>query len=161
MFQVFDENRLTRDDFLGLVEVTLQNLPKEQDNRAIPPKSYPLRPRRSVGYVPLIRLLLILTNSLFFFVWVLKFENEMLRIFHFYFFICGCLLLLYRMHVMSMLKIVAISVWILSWHTFQVEWEISYMLNRNSAMNFNRWRPGEASIIAWWKPRQNTRSIVQ
>lgn len=51
VFQVFDENRLTRDDFLGLVEVTLLNLPKEQDNRAIPPKSYPLRPRRSVGYV--------------------------------------------------------------------------------------------------------------
>lgn len=51
VFQVFDENRLTRDDFLGLVEVTLLNVPKEQDNRAIPPKSYPLRPRRSVGYV--------------------------------------------------------------------------------------------------------------
>lgn len=49
VFQVFDENRLTRDDFLGLVEVALINLPKEQDNRAIPPKSYPLRPRRSVG----------------------------------------------------------------------------------------------------------------
>lgn len=53
VFQVFDENRLTRDDFLGMVELTLTNLPKEQDNRAIPPKSYPLRPRRSVGYVML------------------------------------------------------------------------------------------------------------
>lgn len=51
VFQVFDENRLTRDDFLGMVELTLVNLPKEQDGRVISPKSYPLRPRRSVGYV--------------------------------------------------------------------------------------------------------------
>lgn len=51
VFQVFDENRLTRDDFLGMVELSLNNIPKEQDNRAIPPKSYPLRPRRLVGYV--------------------------------------------------------------------------------------------------------------
>lgn len=53
VLQVFDENRLTRDDFLGMVELTLLNLPKEQENRAIPPKNYPLRPRRSVGYVSL------------------------------------------------------------------------------------------------------------
>ncbi|XP_037904252.1 E3 ubiquitin-protein ligase Nedd-4 isoform X2 [Hermetia illucens] len=45
VFQVFDENRLTRDDFLGMVELTLVNLPKEQDGRVISPKSYPLRPR--------------------------------------------------------------------------------------------------------------------
>ncbi|XP_055708148.1 E3 ubiquitin-protein ligase Nedd-4 isoform X4 [Phlebotomus papatasi] len=45
VFQVFDENRLTRDDFLGMVELTLVNLPKEQEGRTIPPKSYPLRPR--------------------------------------------------------------------------------------------------------------------
>ncbi|XP_037045916.1 E3 ubiquitin-protein ligase Nedd-4 isoform X12 [Bradysia coprophila] len=51
VFQVFDENRLTRDDFLGLVEVALINLPKEQDNRAIPPKSYPLRPRSAKSRV--------------------------------------------------------------------------------------------------------------
>lgn len=51
MFQVFDENRFTRDDFLGLVELTLINLPKEQEGRVIAPKSYQLRPRRSVGYV--------------------------------------------------------------------------------------------------------------
>lgn len=51
VLQVFDENRLTRDDFLGMVEIPLANLPKEHENRAIPPKSYPLRPRRSVGYV--------------------------------------------------------------------------------------------------------------
>lgn len=51
VLQVFDENRLTRDDFLGMVEIPLTNLPKEQENRAIPPKNYALRPRRSVGYV--------------------------------------------------------------------------------------------------------------
>ncbi|XP_055324377.1 E3 ubiquitin-protein ligase Nedd-4 isoform X2 [Sitodiplosis mosellana] len=45
VLQVFDENRLTRDDFLGMVEIPLANLPKEQENRAIAPKSYPLRPR--------------------------------------------------------------------------------------------------------------------
>lgn len=49
LFQVFDENRFTRDDFLGMVELTLINLPKEQDGRVIAPKSYQLRPRRSVG----------------------------------------------------------------------------------------------------------------
>ncbi|KAL5292514.1 NEDD4 family protein [Megaselia abdita] len=49
VFQVFDENRLTRDDFLGMVELTLGNLPKETQGRTIAPKSYNLRPRRSVG----------------------------------------------------------------------------------------------------------------
>lgn len=49
VFQVFDENRFTRDDFLGMVELTLINLPKEQEGRVIPTKSYELRPRRSVG----------------------------------------------------------------------------------------------------------------
>ncbi|XP_037901469.1 E3 ubiquitin-protein ligase Nedd-4 isoform X7 [Glossina fuscipes] len=45
VFQVFDENRLTRDDFLGMVELTLVNLPTEQEGRAIGPQTYPLRPR--------------------------------------------------------------------------------------------------------------------
>ncbi|XP_073839684.1 E3 ubiquitin-protein ligase Nedd4 isoform X33 [Musca autumnalis] len=45
VFQVFDENRLTRDDFLGMVELTLVNLPTEQEGRTIAPQSYPLRPR--------------------------------------------------------------------------------------------------------------------
>ncbi|XP_067015610.1 E3 ubiquitin-protein ligase Nedd-4 isoform X2 [Anabrus simplex] len=45
VLQVFDENRLTRDDFLGMVEVNLQNLPKEQEGRSIPPKQHILRPR--------------------------------------------------------------------------------------------------------------------
>ncbi|XP_038116728.1 E3 ubiquitin-protein ligase Nedd-4 isoform X1 [Culex quinquefasciatus] len=49
VFQVFDENRLTRDDFLGMVELSLAQLPKETEGAQIPPKSYPLRPRRSVG----------------------------------------------------------------------------------------------------------------
>lgn len=46
VLQVFDENRLTRDDFLGMVELTLINLPKEQDGRTIPTKQYILRPKR-------------------------------------------------------------------------------------------------------------------
>ncbi|KAG7201865.1 hypothetical protein KM043_004582 [Ampulex compressa] len=45
VLQVFDENRLTRDDFLGMVELTLINLPKEQEGRTIPTKRYVLRPR--------------------------------------------------------------------------------------------------------------------
>lgn len=46
VLQVFDENRLTRDDFLGMVELTLINLPKEQEGRVIAPTKYVLRPRR-------------------------------------------------------------------------------------------------------------------
>ena len=49
VLQVFDENRLTRDDFLGMAELTLINLPKEQEGRTIPTKHYILRQRRSVG----------------------------------------------------------------------------------------------------------------
>ncbi|XP_032598846.1 E3 ubiquitin-protein ligase Nedd-4 isoform X7 [Drosophila grimshawi] len=45
VFQVFDENRLTRDDFLGMVELTLVNLPTEQEGRTIGSQSYTLRPR--------------------------------------------------------------------------------------------------------------------
>ncbi|XP_021934892.1 E3 ubiquitin-protein ligase Nedd-4 isoform X2 [Zootermopsis nevadensis] len=45
VLQVFDENRLTRDDFLGMVELTLLNLPKEQEGRSVPSKQYILRPR--------------------------------------------------------------------------------------------------------------------
>ncbi|XP_011693188.1 PREDICTED: E3 ubiquitin-protein ligase NEDD4 isoform X3 [Wasmannia auropunctata] len=45
VLQVFDENRLTRDDFLGMVELTLINLPKEQEGRTIPARNYVLRPR--------------------------------------------------------------------------------------------------------------------
>ncbi|XP_055616332.1 E3 ubiquitin-protein ligase Nedd-4-like isoform X5 [Toxorhynchites rutilus septentrionalis] len=49
VLQVFDENRLTRDDFLGMVELSLAQLPKETEDTQVPIKSYPLRPRRSVG----------------------------------------------------------------------------------------------------------------
>ncbi|XP_015432898.1 PREDICTED: E3 ubiquitin-protein ligase NEDD4 isoform X3 [Dufourea novaeangliae] len=47
VLQVFDENRLTRDDFLGKVELTLTNVPKEQEGRTIPARHYLLRPRRN------------------------------------------------------------------------------------------------------------------
>ncbi|XP_043278911.1 E3 ubiquitin-protein ligase Nedd-4 isoform X3 [Venturia canescens] len=47
VLQVFDENRLTRDDFLGMVELSLLNLPKEQEGRTIPTKHYILRARSS------------------------------------------------------------------------------------------------------------------
>uniref|UniRef100_A0A182QWG1 E3 ubiquitin-protein ligase n=1 Tax=Anopheles farauti TaxID=69004 RepID=A0A182QWG1_9DIPT len=45
VLQVFDENRLTRDDFLGMVELSLDQLPKERPGVDIPIRSYPLRPR--------------------------------------------------------------------------------------------------------------------
>jgi hypothetical protein len=44
--EVFDENRLTRDDFLGMVELPLVGLPKELPDTSIPRKYYILRPRR-------------------------------------------------------------------------------------------------------------------
>lgn len=46
VLQVFDENRLTRDDFLGMVELSLTSLPKEVEGRVIGTKQYILRPRR-------------------------------------------------------------------------------------------------------------------
>ncbi|XP_053693038.1 E3 ubiquitin-protein ligase Nedd-4-like isoform X2 [Sabethes cyaneus] len=46
VFQVYDENRLTRDGFLGMVELTLINLPREQEGRTIGVKNYPLRPKK-------------------------------------------------------------------------------------------------------------------
>ncbi|XP_050352576.1 E3 ubiquitin-protein ligase NEDD4 isoform X6 [Nymphalis io] len=50
LIQVFDENRLTRDDFLGMVEVPLAGAGAESAaaGRA-PPTKYALRPRRSVA----------------------------------------------------------------------------------------------------------------
>ncbi|XP_046970481.1 E3 ubiquitin-protein ligase NEDD4 isoform X7 [Vanessa cardui] len=50
LIQVFDENRLTRDDFLGMVEVSLAGAGAESAaaGRA-PPVKYALRPRRSVA----------------------------------------------------------------------------------------------------------------
>ncbi|XP_058446639.1 E3 ubiquitin-protein ligase Nedd-4-like isoform X2 [Malaya genurostris] len=49
VFQVYDENRLTRDGFLGMVELTLINLPREQEGRTIAVKNYPLRPKKVSG----------------------------------------------------------------------------------------------------------------
>lgn len=48
MIQVFDENRITRDDFLGLIEIPLRNLPKERDGEEIRSKIFYLQPRRLV-----------------------------------------------------------------------------------------------------------------
>uniref|UniRef100_A0A1W7RA52 E3 ubiquitin-protein ligase n=1 Tax=Hadrurus spadix TaxID=141984 RepID=A0A1W7RA52_9SCOR len=45
VMEVFDENRLTRDDFLGMVELPLQNIPTERPGQYIPHKYYILRPR--------------------------------------------------------------------------------------------------------------------
>lgn len=47
LFEVFDENRLTRDDFLGLVEIPLNHtsILTERPDRSIPTKDYILRPR--------------------------------------------------------------------------------------------------------------------
>ena len=45
VLEVFDENRLTRDDFLGMVELPLTAMPKEAEGRNIPHKYYILRPR--------------------------------------------------------------------------------------------------------------------
>ncbi|XP_068620752.1 E3 ubiquitin-protein ligase Nedd-4 isoform X5 [Battus philenor] len=50
LIQVFDENRLTRDDFLGMVEIPLAGAPTESAAAPRPPPAkYPLRPRRSVA----------------------------------------------------------------------------------------------------------------
>lgn len=50
LIQVFDENRLTRDDFLGMVEVPLSAVATESAAAARPNVvKYPLRPRRSVA----------------------------------------------------------------------------------------------------------------
>jgi len=45
VLEVFDENRLTRDDFLGRVELPLVSLPREAEGRSIQNKYYILQPR--------------------------------------------------------------------------------------------------------------------
>ncbi|KAJ8029306.1 E3 ubiquitin-protein ligase NEDD4 [Holothuria leucospilota] len=47
LFEVFDENRLTRDDFLGMVEVPLRHVPFENERTWNTFKKYILRPRSS------------------------------------------------------------------------------------------------------------------
>ncbi|XP_045118387.1 E3 ubiquitin-protein ligase Nedd-4-like isoform X6 [Portunus trituberculatus] len=46
VLEVFDENRLTRDDFLGQVELSLVNLPREVEGRQIPHRHFKLQQRR-------------------------------------------------------------------------------------------------------------------
>lgn len=48
VIQVFDENRITRDDFLGMVELSLRNLPRERADESIESKIYYLQPKRCV-----------------------------------------------------------------------------------------------------------------
>ncbi|KAK3858671.1 hypothetical protein Pcinc_035155 [Petrolisthes cinctipes] len=45
VLEVFDENRLTRDDFLGMVELPLHNLPREIEGRQVPHRHHRLQPR--------------------------------------------------------------------------------------------------------------------
>lgn len=47
LFEVFDENRLTRDDFLGMVELPLRHVPFENARTWDAHKEYVLRPRSS------------------------------------------------------------------------------------------------------------------
>lgn len=51
LFEVFDENRLTRDDFLGEVELPLSHLPTERPNTEVLPAYYSLKPRSSKSRV--------------------------------------------------------------------------------------------------------------
>lgn len=46
LIEVFDENRLTRDDFLGKVELPLDNVVEEGPTVDIAPKKYILQQRR-------------------------------------------------------------------------------------------------------------------
>lgn len=47
VLEVYDENRLTRDDFLGLVELPLSNISTEKPHKTITHRYYILRPRTS------------------------------------------------------------------------------------------------------------------
>lgn len=51
VLEVYDENRLTRDDFLGLVELPLASISTERPNKIINQKHYILRPRTSKSKV--------------------------------------------------------------------------------------------------------------
>lgn len=45
LMEVFDENRLTRDDFLGKVDLALNNIPTETTDMVIEPQRYTLQQR--------------------------------------------------------------------------------------------------------------------
>ena len=52
VLRVYDENRLTRDDFLGQVELPLDSkVPVERGTPALSPKAYKLRPRSNKSKV--------------------------------------------------------------------------------------------------------------
>ncbi|XP_037088391.1 E3 ubiquitin-protein ligase Nedd-4-like [Pollicipes pollicipes] len=51
VLEVYDENRLTRDDFLGRIELPLATLPRQRPGRSIPEKNYVLRPRSARSHV--------------------------------------------------------------------------------------------------------------
>lgn len=63
--EVFDENRLTRDDFLGMVELPLAGLPKELPGVNIPRKYYILRPRRYAVFTSLLPVIIMFSTCLF------------------------------------------------------------------------------------------------
>jgi len=45
VFEVYDENRLTRDDFLGFVQMPLAGVSTERSNKIICPRNYLLKPK--------------------------------------------------------------------------------------------------------------------
>jgi len=49
--EVYDENRLTRDDFLGFVEIGISNIKTEGTSQTIELKHLTLRPRSSRSHV--------------------------------------------------------------------------------------------------------------
>lgn len=49
--EVFDENRLTRDDFLGFVEIPITSVKTEGTTQTIEPKHLTLRPRSARSHV--------------------------------------------------------------------------------------------------------------
>eukprot|EP00794_Sanderia_malayensis_P009788 gene9788-10787_t len=51
LFEVYDENRLTRDDYLGEVELGLQDIPTETATVSVPYKEYLLRGRSRRSHV--------------------------------------------------------------------------------------------------------------
>lgn len=51
ILEVYDENRLTRDDFLGLIELSLTSISSERPHKTINQKHYILRPRTSKSKV--------------------------------------------------------------------------------------------------------------
>lgn len=51
LFEVYDQNRITRDDFLGQIELSLIQVKTEKDGVTIPPRKVNLKPRSSKSRV--------------------------------------------------------------------------------------------------------------